>query len=66
MRSGPWTVEVVRLRGREWFRVKYAGYLHGGGGGWQRGLYATAEEVAAVLGDDFARLELAQAAPGVD
>jgi len=57
MRAGPWTIEVIRVRGRDWFRVKYHGYLHGGGSGWQHGLYTSVEEVATLLGDDFARLQ---------
>lgn len=51
----PWTVEVVRVRCRDWCRVKYRGYLHGGGPGWQHGLYATVEQVADLLGEAFAR-----------
>lgn len=56
MRAGPWTVEVVQLRGRDWFPVKLHGYLHGGGPGWQRGLYATVEQVQEQLAEEFAHL----------
>jgi hypothetical protein len=64
MRAGPWTVEVVRVHGRDWFRVKYHGYLHGGGPGWQHGLYAVVDQVAELLGEDFARLVDDQSEPG--
>jgi hypothetical protein len=55
MRAGPWTVEVVQLRGRDWFPVKLHGDLHGGAPGWwQRGLYATVEQVQEQLAEEFA------------
>jgi hypothetical protein len=52
-----WTVEVVQLDGREWYEVKYHGRLYGGGRSKRRGLVATVEEVQAILGEAFARLQ---------
>jgi hypothetical protein len=57
MRAGDWTVEVVEIRDRQWFRVKRYGYLVGGGPGWRTGLLATVEEVRELLGEDFERLQ---------
>jgi hypothetical protein len=53
-----WTVEVIVLDGRQWYEVKYHGRLMGGGTrGGRRGLVATIEEVQAILGEAFARLQ---------
>lgn len=51
-----WTVEVVDIEGRMWFRVKHHGSLVGGRIGRRRGLYRTVDEVENLLGDSFAKL----------
>jgi hypothetical protein len=52
-----WTVEVVLIDGRQWYRVKLHGYLYGGGRGKRHGMVATVDEVKAILGEAFARLQ---------
>ncbi len=53
MRAGPWTVEVVRIDGQGWYRVKRYGSLVGGEIGRRHGLVATPAEVKELLGDSF-------------